>query len=98
MSAEEKRARYSSGSKRRPAPAGYTTPFQSSYDQPAGGPLGQVNMPETSISAADGAGSFAALGIERPKLRNQLAIANQNTLIYILINLRAMQRLAKQSD
>lgn len=34
-----------------------------------------------------------ALGIERPKLRNQQAIANQNTLIYLLINLRAMQRL-----
>lgn len=33
-----------------------------------------------------------ALGIERPKLRNQQAIANQNTLIYLLINLRAMQR------
>jgi hypothetical protein len=32
------------------------------------------------------------LGIERPKLRNQLAIANQNTLIYLLINLRAIQR------
>ena len=39
-----------------------------------------------------------ALGIERPKLRNQLAIANQNTLIYILINLRAMQRLAVQAS
>jgi hypothetical protein len=39
-----------------------------------------------------------ALGIERPKLRNQLAIANQNTLIYILINLRAMQRLAQRAD
>jgi hypothetical protein len=33
-----------------------------------------------------------ALGIERPKLRNQLAIANRNTLTYLLINLRAMQR------
>ena len=33
------------------------------------------------------------LGIERPKLRNQLAIANQNTLTYILINLRGMKRL-----
>jgi len=32
------------------------------------------------------------LGIERPKLRNQRAIANQNTLIYILINLRALHR------
>lgn len=39
-----------------------------------------------------------ALGIERPKLRNQLAIANQNTLIYLLINLRAMGRLANRSD
>lgn len=34
-----------------------------------------------------------ALGIERPKLRNQRAIANQNTLTYILINLRTWQRL-----
>ena len=32
------------------------------------------------------------LGIERPKLRNRQAIANQNTLIYILINLRTWQR------
>ena len=35
-----------------------------------------------------------ALGIERPHLRNQQAIANQNTLIYVLINLRALRRLA----
>ena len=33
-----------------------------------------------------------ALGIERPHLRNQRSIANQNTLIYVLINLRALQR------
>jgi len=40
-----------------------------------------------------------ALGIERPKLRHQAAITNQNTLIYLLINLRAMQRLlAKQEN
>lgn len=39
-----------------------------------------------------------ALGIERPKLRNQSAIVNQNTLIYILINLHAMQRLGGKSD
>ena len=32
------------------------------------------------------------LGIERPKLRRQSAITNQNTLIYVLINLRALQR------
>lgn len=39
-----------------------------------------------------------ALGIERPKLRNQQAITNQNTLIYLLINLRALQRvLAKDA-
>jgi hypothetical protein len=33
------------------------------------------------------------LGIERPKLRNGRAIANLNTLIYVLINLRALQRI-----
>jgi len=43
------------------------------------------------------------LGIERPRLRNRQAIANQNTLIYILINLRALQRVRelkaeRQSD
>lgn len=39
-----------------------------------------------------------ALGIERPKLRNRQAIANQNTLTYILINLRAMQRLLATTE
>lgn len=34
-----------------------------------------------------------ALGIERPHLRNQAAITNQNTLIYTLINLRLLQRI-----
>ena len=37
-----------------------------------------------------------ALGIERPYLRNGAAIANQNTLIYILINLRTLQRIRNQ--
>jgi hypothetical protein len=36
------------------------------------------------------------LGIERPKLRNGRAIANLNTLIYTLINLRLLQRLKNQ--
>ena len=36
------------------------------------------------------------LGIERPKLRNQQAIANQNTLIYLLINLRTLRRIADE--
>jgi hypothetical protein len=36
------------------------------------------------------------LGIERPKLRNQRSIANQNTLIYVLINLRARQRILER--
>jgi hypothetical protein len=36
------------------------------------------------------------LGIERPKIRNGHAIANQNTLIYIVINLRALQRVQRQ--
>ena len=34
-----------------------------------------------------------ALGIERPHIRNGKAIANLNTLIYILINLRLLQRI-----
>jgi len=38
-----------------------------------------------------------ALGIERPHLRNGAAIANQNTLIYLLINLRFLQRLVSGS-
>jgi hypothetical protein len=36
-----------------------------------------------------------ALGIERPHLRNGAAIANLNTLIYILINLRTLQRIRR---
>ena len=36
-----------------------------------------------------------ALGIDRPHLRNGQAITNQNTLIYLLINLRFLQRLRK---
>jgi hypothetical protein len=36
------------------------------------------------------------LGIERPKLRNGQAIANQNTLIYVLINLRALHRVRQK--
>lgn len=34
-----------------------------------------------------------SLGIERPKLRNRHSIANWNTLIYVLINLRAAERI-----
>ena len=37
-----------------------------------------------------------ALGIERPKLRNGQAIANLNTLIYILLNLRALRRIKQR--
>ena len=39
-----------------------------------------------------------ALGIERPRLRNGAAIANLNTLIYVLINLRALQRIRSQKQ
>jgi hypothetical protein len=38
------------------------------------------------------------LNSERPKLRNQQAIANINTLTYVLINLRAMQRVLDEQD
>lgn len=36
-----------------------------------------------------------ALGIERPHLRNQLSITNQNTLIYVVLNLRALRRVQR---
>jgi hypothetical protein len=39
-----------------------------------------------------------ALGIERPCLRRHSAIANQNTLIYVLINLRALQRIRQHKE
>ena len=35
-------------------------------------------------------------GIERPKLRNQAAITNANTLIYVIINLLALHRVHKK--
>jgi len=38
------------------------------------------------------------LGIERPKLRNQNSIANHNTLIYVLINLKALKRIQTKQD
>jgi hypothetical protein len=37
-----------------------------------------------------------ALGIERPHLRNAHSIANINTLIYVLLNLRALKRLRER--
>jgi hypothetical protein len=38
------------------------------------------------------------LGIECPKLRNGAAIANLNTLIYVLLNLRALRRVRARRD
>lgn len=37
------------------------------------------------------------LGIERPRLRNRTAIANHNTLLYVVLNLRALQRVHDQN-
>lgn len=36
------------------------------------------------------------LNIERPKLRNHKSITNTNTLIYVLINLRAYHRIEQR--
>jgi hypothetical protein len=33
-----------------------------------------------------------SLGIERPQVRNGRSIANLNTLIYLILNVRALQR------
>jgi hypothetical protein len=37
------------------------------------------------------------VGIERPKLRNQRSITNQNSLTYVLLNLRVQQRKHSQA-
>jgi hypothetical protein len=37
-----------------------------------------------------------ALGVERPKLRNAVSIANHNTLTYVLINVHALQRVRQR--
>ena len=37
-----------------------------------------------------------ALGIQHPKLRNGQAIAHQNTLIYVLLNLRTLLRVLEK--
>jgi len=36
------------------------------------------------------------LGIERPKIRNGPAIASLNTLVYVLFNLQALQRIQQR--
>jgi len=38
-----------------------------------------------------------ALGIERPHLRNPQSITNLNTLLYVLINLRTLQRIQEKT-
>jgi len=40
--------------------------------------------------------TLSPLGIERPHIRNGQAIANLNTLIYLLINLRVLQRIRQR--
>ncbi len=39
-----------------------------------------------------------ALSIERPRLRRGDAITNRNALIYVLINLRALQRIRARKE
>ncbi len=38
------------------------------------------------------------LGIERPKVRNRQSVAHLNTLIYIVINVRALSRAKSTQD
>jgi len=44
------------------------------------------------LTKSGGRPEFIEGGIERPKLRRGSAIANQNTLIYVLLNLRGYHR------
>ncbi len=61
-------------------------------------PLDRASQPYQDIyqqrtATARSNSQAKALGIERPHIRNGKAIANLNTLIYILINLRLLQRI-----
>jgi hypothetical protein len=50
-------------------------------------------------SATERINSLAtSLGIERPKLRNGHAIANLNSLLYVLLNLKALHRMRYRGD
>jgi hypothetical protein len=51
----------------------------------------QVNNQRTAVERINS--QAVALSIERTHIRNGTAIANLNTLIYILINLRFLQRI-----
>lgn len=55
----------------------------------------QVYIQRTAVERINS--QAVELGIERPKLRNGQAIANINTLIYTLINLRLIQRIQHQA-
>jgi hypothetical protein len=55
------------------------------------GPLYQAIYPQR-ISCERINSQAKELGIERPKVRNGRSIANLNTLIYLIINVRALQR------
>ncbi len=54
-------------------------------------PYKQIYRQRTAVERINS--QAVALGIERPHWRNGHAIANQNTLIYLLINLRFLHRL-----
>jgi hypothetical protein len=61
----------------------------------SGEPYKQLYKQRTAVERINS--QAVELGIERPKLRNGQAIANINTLIYTLINLRLLQRIQNQA-
>jgi hypothetical protein len=61
----------------------------------SGEPYTQVYKQRTAVERINS--QAVELGIERPRLRNRLAITNINTLIYTLINLRLLQRIRQKA-
>jgi hypothetical protein len=59
-----------------------------------GAPYKQIYKQRTAVERIFS--QAVELGIERPRLRNGQAIANINTLIYTLINLRLLQRIQQK--
>ena len=76
--------------------ASYPTPFVSISSTRLCGFFKHIYKQRTATERINA--QAVALGIERPKLRNRQAITNQNTLIYVLINLRALHRVRQQKQ
>jgi hypothetical protein len=73
--------------------AGVRMRYELDHDSPAYKQVYDQRSASERINA-----QATALGLERPKLRHIKPIANQNTLTYVLINLRALHRIRSKKQ